>query len=145
MSFAVNSIVSISATSDIQVTLSDALDRQDDCIGCDYRRTSVSTGLGVSLSLRDRTTVYISGSTFASAGGGASFGAFVRHRPQRRELLADLVGGGNQSSEDSSPVDASNAGTEQDAQNGWWDRHRVRVWGIAVGLAAGAKVMDVRR
>ncbi|MBF2755108.1 MAG: hypothetical protein ISN29_07605 [Gammaproteobacteria bacterium AqS3] len=144
VSFAVNNVVSVSATSSIQVTLSPTLNRQDDY---GYRTTSVSMGLGVSLSLRDRTTVYISGSTFAGSGGGASFGAFVRHRLQRRDLLSDLADAAEQADGEGGPSDAG--GTEVEAAKGsggsWWDRHRVRVWGIAVGLAAGAKVRDVRR
>ncbi|MBF2755010.1 MAG: hypothetical protein ISN29_07100 [Gammaproteobacteria bacterium AqS3] len=83
--FAVNNVVSISATSNIQVTFSDTLNRQDNCNRCNYRRTVVSTGLGVSLLLWDRTTVYISGSTIASGDGGASFGAFIRHRLKKAE------------------------------------------------------------
>ncbi|MBF2755336.1 MAG: hypothetical protein ISN29_08780 [Gammaproteobacteria bacterium AqS3] len=122
--FAVNNIVSISATSDIQVTFSDTLDRQD---RYSYRRTVVTAGIGVSLSLRDRTTVYISGSTFASAGGGASFGVFVRHRPRRDDLLAD---------------DSESTESEQGT---WWGRHRVKVWGIASGLIAASRVRDARR
>ncbi|MBF2755563.1 MAG: hypothetical protein ISN29_09960 [Gammaproteobacteria bacterium AqS3] len=133
--FAVNNIVSISATSDIQVMFSDTLDRQD---RYGYRRTVVTAGLGVSLSLRDRTTIYISGSTFASASGGASFGVFVRHRLKRGDLLAKLEGDG-QSAEVGGTTDS------EKGVDGWWGRNRARIGGIAAGLIFGASVRNLAR
>ena len=134
VSFAVNHIVSITATTDIQMTQGDALDGLDDCIGCDYRRTVVYTGLGVSLSLRDRTALYISSSSVASGSGGASFGAFVRHRLKRFKLL-----------EDESSDEGVQHGDKTGSWSTWWAKHRVRVWGIATGLAAAVKVRNIRR
>ncbi|MBF2754476.1 MAG: hypothetical protein ISN29_04355 [Gammaproteobacteria bacterium AqS3] len=126
VSFAVNNIVSVSATASVRVKFSDTLDGQDNY---SHRQTTVTAGLGVGLSLWDRTTIYLSGSAFAGAGGGASFGAFARHR-LRRDLLPD---------------DAEGSEPERGAWGEWWGRHRVKVWGIATGLIAGARVRDAGR
>ncbi|MBF2754005.1 MAG: hypothetical protein ISN29_01925 [Gammaproteobacteria bacterium AqS3] len=88
VSFAVNHLISISAIGDVQVIQKNEINSRN--IAGDYRRTIVRAGLGLSLSISDRTTLYASGSLVASGQDEASVGLFIRHRLRRQSVAGKI-------------------------------------------------------